>query len=75
MLDQVRWRQRMAIKERTITIKDLEKAGVPVVSAKDYIPKNLIKDPAVSLERVQKILAKIPTSLAETISQLRDQSL
>lgn len=55
------------------TIEELKQAGIPIHTGKEYFkhwPKPKYK---VSLEQVQAILAKIPGSLSEEVSRMRDE--
>lgn len=58
---------------KNITIKDLQKAGVPITPGNEYFkdwPKPKHK---VSLEQVQKILSKIPGSLSQEVAKMREE--
>lgn len=54
------------------TIRELRQRGIPIHPGKEYVKAWPHPKRKVSLERVQAILAKIPGSLAEEISQMRD---
>ena len=64
------------IKERHITIKDLQKAGYPIVSGREYLKGlrwHLPKNRKVSLKEARKILSKIPTSFADEVIRARNE--
>ena len=61
------------VKDRHVTIKDLQQAGIPIHSGREYFKEWPRPKRKVSLERVQAILSKIPGSLAETVSRMRDE--
>lgn len=63
------------VKNRRMTIRDLQRAGIPVKPARRYLPKDWRRYPATSLERMQAILAKFKGSLAEEVVRLREDSL
>ena len=56
-----------------VTIRDLQRAGIPIHSGKEYFKEWPRPKRHVSLERVQSILAKIPGSLAEEVARMRDE--
>ena len=56
-----------------VTIQDLRRAGIPIHTGKEYFKGWPRPKHKVSLERVRAILAKIPGSLAEEVSQMRDE--
>ena len=61
------------VNERRITIKDLQKLGIPITPGNEYFkdwPKPKRK---VSLKQVQKILAKIPGTLSREVAQMREE--
>lgn len=58
---------------RHVTIEELRQAGVPVRTGKEYFrswPRP--KHPA-SLERIRALMTKIPGSLAEEVSRMREE--
>jgi len=55
------------------TIQELQKAGIPIHSGKEYFKEWPKPKRRVPLDRVQAILAKIPGSLAEEVSRMRDE--
>lgn len=61
------------IKERPITIRDFQKAGVPITPGNEYFKDWPHPRRKVSLERVQKILSKIPGSLSEEVAKMREE--
>lgn len=61
-------------KIRHITIKDLQKAGIPVIPGNEYIPKKWLPKRPISLQEVHKRLSKIKGSLAEDIAQMREEA-
>ena len=56
-----------------MTIEELRQAGIPIHSGKEYFKHWPKPKRRVSLERVQAILSKIPDSLAEEISRMRNE--
>jgi len=68
---------RMArVKNHHVTIKALQKAGIPVHAGKEYFKAWPFHFPRrrVSLQRVRQILAKIPYSLAEDVARMREEA-
>lgn len=63
----------MSIKVHHPTIKDLQKAGIPVIPGNEYIPKEWLPKKLVSLQEVHKRLSKIKGSLAEDIARIREE--
>ena len=63
------------VKEHPITIKDLQKIGIPIHSAKDYLPREWAHVKSVSIEKVQAILSKFKGSMAEIVAQSRQENL
>jgi len=61
------------VKTHHVTIKDLQRAGVPIHPGKEYFKHWPRPKRKVSLERVRAILAKIPYSLAEEVARMRDE--
>jgi len=61
------------VKDRHVTIKDLQRAGIPIHSGKEYFKDWPRPKRKVSLERVRAILAKIPYSLAEEVARMREE--
>ena len=61
------------VKTPPVTIKDLQQAGIPIHPSKEYFKSWPRPKRPVSLERVRAILAKIPGSLAEEVSRMRDE--
>lgn len=64
------------VKDRHVTIQDLQRAGIPVHSGKDYFRGWPFSFPRrrVSLQQVRQILAKIPYSLAEEVARMREET-
>lgn len=56
-----------------VTIKDLQRAGIPIHTSHEYFREWPRPKRPVSLERVRAILSKLPGSLAATVSRLRDE--
>lgn len=63
------------VKDRHVTIRDLQRAGIPIHSGKEYFKEwpFLFPKRHVSLEHVRRILAKIPYSLAEEVARMREE--
>jgi len=61
------------VENRHVTIKDLQRAGIPIHSGKEYFKDWPRPKRKVSLERVRAILAKIPYSLAEEVARMREE--
>ena len=61
------------VKTHQVTIKDLQQAGIPIHSGREYFKEWPRPKRKVSLERVRAILSKIPGDLADTVSRLRDE--
>ncbi|MDP3723085.1 MAG: hypothetical protein Q8R91_06280 [Candidatus Omnitrophota bacterium] len=58
---------------RHVTIKDLQQAGIPIHTSKEYFKEWPKPKQSVSLERVRAILSKLPGSLADEVSRMRDE--
>jgi len=60
---------------RHVTIKDLQQAGIPIHTGKEYFKEWPFRFPRrqVSLQRVRQILAKVPFSLAEEVARMREE--
>ena len=66
----------LRVKEHSITVKDLQKAGYPVTTGRDYMKGfhwPLPKNRKVSLKEVQQFFKKIRRSLAEEVSKMRNE--
>lgn len=61
------------IKEKHVTLKDLQKAGIPIVTGKEYGLHKLIRQKPKGIEEVRKILSKIKTSLSDDIIKMREE--
>ena len=63
------------VRNRHMAIKDLQRAGIPIRSGKEYFKEWPFHFPRrkVSLQRVRQILAKIPYSLAEEVARMREE--
>lgn len=57
----------------TLSISELKKAGIPIVSGKEFGLGRFVKRKNVSIEQVRKILSKFRGSLAEEVSRMREQ--
>lgn len=60
-------------KKPEVTISELKKAEIPIVSGKEFGLGRFISRKNVSIEQVRKILSKFKGSLAEEVSRLREQ--
>ena len=63
------------VENRHVTIKDLQRAGIPVKPASAYVPKAWRRRKPVSLERVHAILSKVKGNLADEIARTRENGL
>ena len=63
----------MSIVREHITIEDLRKKGVSLVSGDRYIPASLFPKKVISLAKARRLLSKIKGSLAQTVFQIRDE--
>ena len=63
------------VKAEHVTIKDLQQAGIPIHSGREYLKGWPFTFPRrkVTLERVRQILARIPYSLAEEVARMREE--
>ena len=61
------------VRERHVTIKDLQRRGVHITPGDEYIPKSWLPKRNIPIEDVHRRLAKIQGSLANDIAQMRDQ--
>jgi hypothetical protein len=61
------------VKNHQVTIKDLQRRGIPITPGNEYIPKRWLPKRPVSLEEVHRRLAKIRGSLADDVAQMRDE--
>ena len=61
------------VKERSLTIKELQKAGIPVVSGREYFKDWPKPKRRFSLQRLRKILSKIPGSMDVEIARMREK--
>lgn len=60
-------------KEKHVTREDLKKAGIPIVSAREFGLHKLIKAKPKPVEEVQKMLSKVKISLSDEIIKMRQQ--
>lgn len=60
-------------KGRPHTIESLRREGFPVVPGDRYIPASWLHKKVPSLAQVRRRLSKIKGSLAETLSEIRDE--
>ena len=60
------------VKDRQVTIKDLQRRGVRITPGNEYIPKRWLPKRDVPIEEVHRRLAKIRGSLADDIAEMRD---
>lgn len=60
------------IKEVPLTIKALQRAGIPVTPGSEYIPRSWLPKRPISLQEVQRRLAKVKGNLADTVAELRE---
>lgn len=56
-----------------VTLKDLQRAGLPVVEGRVYVRKDWVPKRPISLAALYHKLAKFPGSLAEEIAHLREE--
>lgn len=61
------------VKDRHVTLHDLQKMGYPIIPGSAYVPAEWLPKKPVSLAAVRRRLAKIKGSLAETVADIRDQ--
>jgi len=61
------------LKTRQVTITELRQAGIPIHTGKEYFKEWPRPKHTVSLERVRAILSKVPGSLADEVSRMRDE--
>jgi len=61
------------VKKSEVSIAELKKAGIPIVSGKEFGLGRFISRKNVSIEQVRKILSKFKGNLAEEVSRMRDQ--
>ena len=59
--------------EKEITIEDLKRAGVPIVSGREFGLHKLIKKKPKSHEEVRKMLANVKTSFSDEIIRMRTE--
>ena len=63
----------LQVKVRTSTIKELQKAGIPIMSGMEYFKDWPKPKKRFSLRRLQKILSKIPGRMDEEIARMREE--
>ena len=61
------------IRSPHVTIRDLQRAGIPIHSGREYFKHWPRPKRKVSLQRVRTILAKIPHSLSEEVARMREE--
>ena len=61
------------VKERQLTIHELQQAGLSVVPGRTYVRKEWLPKRHISLQALHRKLAKFTGSLADEISRARDE--
>jgi len=61
------------VRERQVTIKDLQKAGLPIVPGRVYVRKEWLPKRRFSIETLHRKLATFRGSLADEIARARDE--
>jgi len=61
------------VRNRRPTIRELQRAGIPIHSSREYFKDWPKPKRQVSLQEVRTILAKVPVSLAEEVARMREE--
>ena len=62
-----------AVKNKVVTFEQLKKAGIKVLTGKEFGLSKFITHRNVSLEEVRQILSKFKGSVAEEVAKMRDE--